>query len=160
MPQSIDIVNQKDMPLAEQVFEHIHALMHLHRSRLLQSLRDSEHDLTHMEVKTLGYFARHPGSTQSELALHARRDKAQIARLIASLKDKALVAVQTDAQDRRNQPLALTPTGQALHEALRAQGRKLARQGLSGLSAEEGLQLRDLLEKMRSRLEAEADKPA
>ena len=68
--------------------------------------------------------------------------------------------MRTDAHDRRNQPLELTPTGQALHEALRAQGRKLARLGLASLSAEEGQQLRDLLGKMRTRLEAEADKPA
>lgn len=160
MPQSIDIVNKKAIPLAEEVFEHIHALMHLHRSQLLQSLRGSDHELTHMEGKTLGYFARHPGATQSDLAQHARRDKAQIARLIAGLKDKKLLAVRPDAQDRRNQPLELTPAGQALHESLRAQGRKLARLGLASLNPEEGQQLRDLLEKMRTRLETEADKPA
>ena len=160
MPPSIDIVNHKGLPLAEQVFEHIHALMHLHRSQLLQSLREGEHDLTHMEGKALGFFARHPGATQSDLALQARRDKAQIARLIGGLKDKQLLTVRQDAQDRRNQPLELTPAGLALHEALRAQGRKLARLGLASLSPEEGQQLRELLEKMRSRLEAEADKAA
>jgi DNA-binding MarR family transcriptional regulator len=158
MPPSIDIVNYKDLPLAEQIFEHIHALMHLHRSQLLQSLREGEHDLTHMEGKALGFFARHPGATQSDLAQHARRDKAQIARLIGGLKDKRLLAVRPDVQDRRNQRLELTPVGQALHETLRAQGRKLARLGLASLSAEEGQQLRELLAKMRSRLEAEADR--
>lgn len=160
MPQLIDNVNKKAVPLAEEVFEHIHALMHLHRSQLLQSLRNSERDLTHMEGKALGYFARHPGATQSDLALHARRDKAQIARLIAGLKDKQLLAVLPDAQDRRNQPLELTPAGLALHESLSVQGRKLARLGLSSLSTVEGQQLRELLAKMRARLETEADKPA
>ena len=158
MPQSIDNVNKKALPLAEEVFEHIHAIMHLHRSQQHRSLRDGAHDLTHMEGKVLGYFAHHPGATQSDLASHARRDKAQIARLIGGLKERQLLEVRVDAQDRRNQPLQLTPAGQELYEALRAQGRKLARMGIAGLSAEQSQQLRDLLAGMRSRLEAEADK--
>jgi hypothetical protein len=37
-----------------------------------------------MEGKVLGFFARHPGATQRDLAQHSGRDKAQLARLIKS----------------------------------------------------------------------------
>ena len=153
MSQSIDIVNQKSMPLAEQVFEHVHAIMHLHRSQQLRGLRDSPHELTHMEGKVLGYFARNPGATQSDLAAHARRDKAQLARLIAGLKERELLEARVDEQDRRNLRLHLTPAGQQLRDTLQQQARKLARLGMAGLSPDEGRQLLALLSKVQSSLE-------
>jgi hypothetical protein len=47
------------------VFEIIHAVMHLFRSGQHRVLRGGPHNVTHMESKVLGFFAGHPGATQS-----------------------------------------------------------------------------------------------
>jgi DNA-binding MarR family transcriptional regulator len=51
-----------------------------------------------MEGKVLGYFCRHPGNTQSDLAQHSGRDKAQLTRLIARLKEAGLLEARADAR--------------------------------------------------------------
>lgn len=152
MSKQVDIVNRKDLPPAEQAFELIHAIMHMHRARQLRGLHEGPSELTHMEGKALGHIARHPGTTQSELVAHSRRDKAQIARLIGSLRERGLIETQVDAQDRRSQRLQLTADGQRLYETLQLQGRKLARLGMASLSAEESRQLVALLQKVEQSL--------
>ena len=64
-----------------------------------------------MEHKVLGFFCRHPGATQSDLASHAGRDKSQLARLIAGLRARGLLDAQPDP-GRPPQP-ALHPTAAA-----------------------------------------------
>ncbi|MFO6420084.1 MarR family winged helix-turn-helix transcriptional regulator [Hylemonella sp. W303a] len=131
--------------------------MHLHRARQLRGLTDGPSELTHMEGKALGYIARHPGTTQSELVTRSRRDKAQIARLIGSLRERGLLETRVDELDRRSQRLHLTSAGQQLYEAQQLQWRKLARLGMAGLSAEESRQLVVLLQKVEQGLSANPD---
>lgn len=157
MSKQVDIVNRKDLPPAEQAFELIHTIMHLHRAQQLRGLRDGPQELSHMEGKALGHIARHPGTTQSELVARSRRDKAQIARLIANLREHGLLETRVDELDRRSQRLHLTAAGQHLYEAQQIQGRKLARLGMAGLSAEESRQLVALLQKVEQGLGASQD---
>ncbi|MEY2873030.1 MAG: hypothetical protein RLZZ373_401, partial [Pseudomonadota bacterium] len=56
--------NVNHMAAPDHPLELIHAVMHQYRSQQYQVLRDGPHDLTHMETKALGFFARHPGATQ------------------------------------------------------------------------------------------------
>ena len=156
MSKQVDNVNRKALPPAEEAFELIHAIMHLHRSQQLRSLDDEPSELTHMEGKALAYIARHPGASQSELVLRSRRDKAQIARLIGNLRERGLLETRVDEQDRRSQRLQLTASGQCLHETQQERGRKLARQGMSRLSTEESRLLVYLLQKVEQSLRADA----
>lgn len=134
-----------ELELADDVFESIHAVMHLYRSQQYRVLRDGPCDLTHMENKVLGFFARHPGATQSDLVQRTGRDKAQLARLIKGLRDKGLLTGEADALDRRSIRLRLTQTGESLHAQVREQGRYLTGIAVEGLSEAERAQLLVLL---------------
>jgi DNA-binding MarR family transcriptional regulator len=157
MRKQVDIVNQPPGKLADEVFESIHSIMHLYRSRQYRSLRDGPHEITHMENKVLGFFARHPGATQSDLASHSGRDKAQLARLIKTLRDKALLEARVDETDRRSTRLQLSREGQAVFKGLHRQGSRLSAVAVSGLGEDECGQLVALLHRIRANLENETE---
>ena len=141
------------MPADEAVLELVHAVMHQFRSQQYRALEGGTHDITHMESKVMGFFARHAGATQSDLAQHSGRDKAQLARLIKGLRERGLLSGEADAADRRNVRLQLTEAGQAIQRALRTQGRKLEARAVAGLDAEQRRQLVELLQQVRRNLE-------
>jgi DNA-binding MarR family transcriptional regulator len=157
MRKSIDNVNHRGGTAADDgVLELVHSLMHQYRARQYQVLRDGPHALTHMESKVLAYFARHAGATQSELAQHSGRDKAQLARLITGLRERGLLAGQADDSDRRNLRLSLTPDGQSVQRTLARQALRLNALAVTGLSQAEHQQLRALLLRVKDNLETRA----
>lgn len=143
--------------LSHDVFESIHTVMHLYRSRQYRDLRGGPHELTHMENKVLGFFTRHPGATQSDLVAHSRRDKAQLTRLIRGLRDKGLLEARVDEADRRSTRLQPTAEGEAVHKGAHKQGVRLSRVAVRGLSDDECRQLVALLHRVRANLEAEPE---
>lgn len=152
MFKSVDKVNHAGKDGDDDVLELVHSVMHLYRSQQYQVLRDGPHDVTHMESKVLGYFGRHPGATQSDLVQHSGRDKAQLARLIKSLRERGLLAAEADENDRRNLRLALTADGQAVQRALQQQARRVSAKAVAGLSAAERQQLLALLRHVKTNL--------
>jgi len=156
MRKSIDHVNQMargPASDADEVLDAIHSVMHLFRSEQYRALRDGPHALTHMESKVLGFFARHPGATQRDLAVHSGRDKGQLARLIGGLKERGLLDARPDEADRRNTRLSLTAEGRTIQQTLQRQGRRVSDLAVTGLSVEERRQLVALLHKIRANLE-------
>jgi DNA-binding MarR family transcriptional regulator len=151
MRKSVDHVKHRGE--ADEVVEAIHAVMHLYRSRQYRVLRDGEHGTTHLEGRVLGFFARHPGATLSELAAHSGRDKGQLARLVGGLRERGLLEARVDEADRRNQRLHLTPEGEAAQQLLRREGRKVAAAAVRGLSPQERQQLLALLARVHANLE-------
>lgn len=164
MRHSVDHVNQKAgkpaatsataTPAGDDVLEAVHAVMHLARARQQALLRDSPHGLSGMEGRVLGFFARHPGATQTELAAHTGRDKGQLARLIAALRERGLLEGQADAADRRSTRLHLSDAAQALHHDMQRLRQAMAAQAAKGLTVAERQQLVALLAKLRANLEA------
>ena len=152
MRKSNDNVNHMDSAPATDILELVHSVMHEYRSRQYRMLRDGPHDITHMDSKVLGYFDRHPGATQSDLAEHSGRDKAQLARLIKGLRDRGLLEATVDEADRRNVRLALTTEGRAIQRVLRQQAKKLSTRAAAGLSTEEQAQLLALLARVQHNL--------
>ncbi len=132
----------------------MHSVMHQYRALQYRFLRDGPHDITHMDGKVLGYFGRHPGATQSDLAQHTGRDKAQLARLIKGLRDQGLLQGDVDADDRRSVRLSLTADGLAVQKELRQQAKRLSQKAVEGLSDAEQHQLLALLERVRGNLGA------
>jgi len=155
MKKSVDNVNHVPKHGDDDVLELVHAVMHLYRSGQYQVLRDSPHDVTHMESKVLGFFGRHAGSTLSDLVQHSGRDKAQLARLIKSLRERGLLDAQADDSDRRNLRLSLTADGQAVQRALAQQAKKVSAKAVAGLDAAERDQLRALLQRVKHNLGAD-----
>lgn len=160
LPKSVDLVNQSPAAQsaasvsADAVFDAVHTVMHLYRAMQLRGLRDTAQELTHMEYKVLGYFARHPGASQSELVLHSGRDKAQLARLIKGLRDKHLLDAHVDENDRRSTRLRLSPLGASVITGLEGMGAHVSQLALAGMSAAEREQLLALLMRARANLEA------
>lgn len=170
MRKKIDHVNQSDEPMAEpmgeaagagsvaasprddDVLEAIHAVMHLARGQQQRALRDAEQTLSPLEGRVLGFFARHPGATLSELVAHAGRDKGQLARLVGGLRERGLLQATPDGHDRRVSRLHLAGEAQAQHAALMAQRRALAERAAAGLTPGERRQLLALLAKVRTAL--------
>ncbi|MDB5873730.1 MAG: Transcriptional regulator, MarR family [Ramlibacter sp.] len=153
MRKTEDIVNHSGgLPVEDDVLELVHRVMHDYRSLQYRLLRDGPHEITHMEGKVLGFFGHHPGATQSDLAQHSGRDKAQMARLIGGLRDRGLLTAEVDEADRRNVRLSLSAAGQTVQRGLRQQGKRLGAKAVSGLSAAEKQQLLSLLQRVRENL--------
>lgn len=154
MRESVDKVNRhsRQDPADDEVLERVHQVMHQFRSRLFQALRQGQHELTHMESKVLGFFARRPGATQSDLVQHTGRDKAQLARLIKGLRERGLLQGEADAADRRNVRLQPTAEGLAIQRALREQADALEKRAVEGLSEDEKARLIALLQRVQDNL--------
>lgn len=150
----MDNVNQMSSKTPPDVFEALHTLMHQHRALQHRALRDSGQAVTPLESRVLGFFGRHPGATQSELAEHSGRDKAQLARLIKGLRDRGLLLAEADPQDGRQWRLHLSPEGQAIRRAVQQQARQIGQRALAGLNDKEQAQLLDLLLRLSDSLQA------
>jgi len=156
MRKSVDHVNHKASasPSADDdVLESVHALMHLFRSRQHRVLREGAHEMSHMEAKALGFFARHPGATLSDLVQHSGRDKGQMARLVGGLRERGLLEGVADEADRRSLRLSVSAAGREIQAALAQQGRRLSAQAVKGLAADERAQLLALLARVRGNLQ-------
>jgi len=154
MRNIVDQVNQNPDRPVDDVLETMHAIMHLYRSVQQRSLRDGPNDLAHMEVKALGFFARHPGATQSDLVAHSGRDKAQVARQIRALRERGLLDAEADEQDRRSSRLRLSAEGKAVHAALHSNDGRLKEQALQGFTDEDKGALLALLGRVRANLQS------
>ena len=144
---------------ADDVLEALHAVVRQVRALQHQHQRDAGLGLSPLEGRVLGYFARHPQGTLSELAAHSGRDKGQLARLVAGLRDGGWLLAEPDAQDRRVTRLRLSPRAEAAHGVLQAQRHQLLAQAAAGLSADERRQLTALLGKLRTHLDSPAGPP-
>lgn len=156
IPESNDKVNHCREQRQDAVLELIHTIMHQYKTQQFQALRDGQHELTHMEAKVLGFFGHRPGATQSDLARHSGRDKAQLARLITALRERGLLQGEADAADRRNTRLSLTDAGRAIQQAAQREAEILNTQAVRGMSAQQQQALLELLQQVKQNL----DKPA
>lgn len=154
MRKIVDKVNQNPPSPALEVLERVHEIMHLYRSAQQRSLRAGPHDLAHMEIKVLGFFARRPGATQSDLAAHSGRDKAQLARLVRGLRDRGLLEAVADEADKRSTRLSLSEEGKVVFAALHVHDGTLAEAALAGIPDAERATLLDLLARVHANLEA------
>ncbi|HTD04431.1 MarR family winged helix-turn-helix transcriptional regulator [Undibacterium sp.] len=154
MSELNDNVNRSRQGPEDGVLDLIHTIMHQYRSQQYQVLRDGPHDVTHMESKVLNYFERHPSATQSDLAQHTGRNKAQLARLIKGLRDREFLNGEIDEADRRNVKLSLTATGKSIQHTLQRQAKRLNTKAVGGLNNEEQQQLLKLLQHLKSNLDS------
>lgn len=159
MRKKIDHVNQRgdagagDAGDDGDVLEAVHALMHRVKALQQRRLADDPQAPNGMEGRVLGFFSRHPGATQSDLAQHSGRDKGQLARLIAGLRERGLLLATPDGHDRRITRLQLSPQAQALHRRLVVERRRLSEQAAAGLQPDERRQLLALLDKLARHLQ-------
>jgi DNA-binding MarR family transcriptional regulator len=116
MDNQADAINQIAARPGEDVADEIHAIRHLFKRQRYAGQRLGDHELTHMEARVIFFVGNRPGATQSDAVTHFGRDKAQVARLIASLKSGGLIETRADAADKRMQRMFLTPRGARIAE--------------------------------------------
>lgn len=134
----------------DEVLEALHALMSRFKAHMHQAPRE-QGGIGPMEARALGYFARHPGSSASDLVAHSGRDKAQIARLVQLLLERGLIVREPDPADGRRHRLALTDAGRAADRAAHKRRLRFAAALTADLSAQEQEQLLTLLRRMLDR---------
>ena len=148
MRESMDNVNRRD-----DVLELVHAVMHQVRARQHQELRAGA-ELTPLEWRVLRFFGRQPGATQSDLAAHSGRDKAQLARLVKGLRERGLLEMVEDEADRRHVCVSLSAQGDALYRQVKLLDRRMTAQAVTGLDTQDTRLMSDLLERVRDNLRA------
>lgn len=151
----MDKVNHLRRRPGDEVLELVHTVMHQVRSQQHRILRSGGHDLTHMEVRVLGYVSRHSDAMQRDMARDTGRDKAQLARLIKGLRERELLMSQADPEDRRNQRLSLTAEGRSVLHELQQQSTHLATKAVATLSSVEVKQLASLLQRVQQNLDVQ-----
>ena len=154
MKKLIDSVNKfskNELP-GEDVFEAMHAVMHLYRSEQYRTRKSG--GLAQMEGKVLRFFARNPGSTLKELGANFIRDKGQLGRLIGGLKERGLLEGKTDEADRRTIRLQLTIEGRSVQQALRRRTRRLAEKAVADIGFEDRQTLLKFLNKVAENIRA------
>ena len=157
MPSLVDFVNQQEITtstmspnLSAEIFEVLHELLRIFRTRMRHSMEAVHPDLTFNEVRVLMFVGRHPGRSQKDLVEHSHTDKAQMARILAQLQDKDWLHRSESAQDRRVRCLHLSAAGQLLFDQLSQARATLAAQLLSECPPEMQQQLLQLLGQARS----------
>jgi len=149
MRTKVDKVNQSSEATAgARVIDSLHALMHLLRRRLQQAAQAEGEGLAAMEVRALGFFVRHPGSTAKALAAHSGRDKAQVARLLQPLLERGLLVATPHAQDRRSLQLQPTARGLRIERRMAAQRQRIHDELLAGFAPAELQTLAEGLQRM------------
>jgi DNA-binding MarR family transcriptional regulator len=148
--KSIDRKQTRTEGDGERVFEAMHDLMHLYRMRQYQMPATKE--LTHLEGKALRFFANHPASTLSDVCIHFKRDKGQMAKLIQSLRSKSLLETKVHPDDRRQIQLTLSNDGYRIQKALRETTKNLAQAVLQGVKASELDKLLSTVEVLKENL--------
>ncbi len=138
---------------ADEVFELLHEVFDAYRARRQQAIAAAGQPVSHLEASTIAFFGRRPGATLSDLAVHSGRDKSQLARLIAGLRERGLIEAHEDEADRRSVRLRLTPPAEAMFHALRQELRKVKRMATADLSQAEYDKLMECLARMRARLQ-------
>lgn len=155
MTNTVDNVNQLTQRLGEEIAEEIHAIRHLFIQRRYRGQHVGGHELSHMEARVIFFLGNRAGATQSEIVVHLGRDKGQIARLIAGLRDAGLIEARTDEIDRRVQRLYLTDSGSKILRRAKRERRRLLGKAVSNFEAAEREMLLHLLARMRANLELE-----
>lgn len=151
MTKLVDSVNQNE-PSPDDLLEAIHALRHLFVGKQYKA-SSGDLDLSHAAGKALSFLSRNPGATQKDLSAYFSRDKGQIARLTAGLKERLFIESGEDTADRRIQRLYLTERGREARAENDRKRARLAKIAVAGLRAEDRKRLMALLSRIRENLE-------
>ena len=143
----------KPSPAKSEVLERLHSLVTCFHRHMHEAVRDDGDGLALMEARALNFLARHEGSSQRELVLHAGRDKAQIARIVKTLHERGLLDSAPDPQDGRCQRLRLTPEGHTMHRRMQQHRMRFEQALTRGFDAAELAALQAQLERMQANVE-------
>lgn len=102
--------------------------------------------------RVLAILAVEPGATPARIGEISGVDKSVVSRSIASLVQRALVAVELDPEHARRTRLFLTAAGQAVHDDGVVMTRAGDEQLLTGFDETERLQLTDFMHRLAANI--------
>jgi DNA-binding MarR family transcriptional regulator len=143
---------KRKQPDDDDIYTQLQELTYAIRAQIFEAFRDGADGLAPGSWRALLFFARNPGSTPSDVAAHAQRDKAQIARLIKDLVDAGYLKREPDPEDGRSHLLTLSARGRVIEERMSAHRKRLGLRLLAGFSCRERTQLSSLLRRMSHNL--------
>tara|TARA_R100000935_G_C2835149_1_gene167665 strand:- start:1030 stop:1506 length:477 start_codon:yes stop_codon:yes gene_type:complete len=153
MPRHQQSADDSSTELADIIAEQIHLLRRLFKARQYRAYPDVPSDMMYMGGRFLGFVGDRPGTTQSDLIAHFRRDKGQVAKIIRGLRERDLVRSEVDETDRRAQKLYLTSEGQRIRVEIQRKNQNVAQQAIDGLSRADQKKLADLLLHIQNNLD-------
>ncbi|MFE1441544.1 MarR family winged helix-turn-helix transcriptional regulator [Streptomyces sp. NPDC058739] len=106
----------------------------------------AEHALTGAQAKLLGLLTLEP-LPMRKLAQRLKCEPSNVTGIVDRLEARGLVSRQPDPADRRVKVAVVTEEGRGVARSLR-ESLRFAREPLAGLSAEERVSLRGLLQRM------------
>ena len=140
------------MPFNDDLVDRLVSLTHALRAQLHEAVLAESEALTEMGARALAFIMRQPGSTSSELVEHARRDKGQVARVIAQLEESGLIVREPSPTDRRMATLNLTDRGRAIQKKMQAHRQRVVDAMLRGVSKQERSLVAAVLQRMHDAL--------
>jgi DNA-binding MarR family transcriptional regulator len=114
--------------------------------------------LTRAQWLVIARVHRRPGLSQSEVAELLEIEKASAGRLIDRMEAKGWLTRRADASDRRINRLHLTPAAEQLHATIWPIAETTVDDALGDLSVEERRRLTRLMTRVKSKLQALAER--
>jgi len=137
---------------AVAIFNTQHELQHAFYTTMRARLESLGLDLTFNEMRVLLHTGDRAGLTQKELVEHSHTDKAQMARLLASLQHKGLLHRTASKSDRRIRCLHLSEQGEQLFVQLKSVQEQVAEKLLQDIPPALQQQLLTLLQQVHNNL--------
>lgn len=106
-----------DLPLDDLLLYRLHQLFST-AGGMVTRLCESRFGITRREWRLIATLASRGEASSSDLAGHARLDRARTSKAVSSLVDKRLVLRTPLGGDRRQVRLRLTPEGRTLYDTL------------------------------------------
>ncbi|UEM22451.1 MarR family winged helix-turn-helix transcriptional regulator [Skermanella mucosa] len=120
-------------------------------SRALARLYEQRFGLTVAEWRIMAVLARFGPLSANAVCDRTAMDKVQVSRAVARAVDGGLVDRGIDSVDRRRSVLTLTAKGRGIHDQIVPLAANLQTHLLASLTAEENVQLYDMLARLQAR---------
>jgi len=121
-------------------------------SRALSRLYKDRYGLAVPEWRVLAHLGQYAPITAKAIAAHSRMHKTKVSRAVAELERLGFVRRADSDEDRRAEPLSLTPKGKAAYDDLAPKAADFARHLLDGLSAAERKTLESVIDRLLRKL--------
>ncbi len=124
------------------------------RMRTLGDADLKQYDLTFSQVRILSYLHRYgPEATQKDIESYLDVAHPTVVGLVSRLEKNGFVECHTDARDRRNKMVRLTPKADEIKSKVDEKKKQNEQQMAKGLSGEELEELVRLLKQVYSNIE-------
>jgi DNA-binding MarR family transcriptional regulator len=140
------------MDFENNLGRYIGRIHYLFSQKLNQLLRKSKTGITVDQFRLLTHLWKQDGISQQQLALHVRRDRASVTRMVDILEKQGFINRAADKEDRRINLIFLTKKGKLLESIASQAAQEVLELSQQGFSKSQQAMLTELLQKIISNL--------